>query len=291
MDRSKYQNLNEQLADENQALADKYLREIYKEKKKQRDKVLIFISSIYVAYKVNEDGKLILTQAEKRKIKAQIINKLTSIGVAMGTNEDKIVTKILKETAENTYFKTHFIMDIGVSFDIPLGNLSKEAIKKIINKQLEGKSFSTRIWDNQTKLIAKLQREILSVINNGKDVRKASKVIKDRFGVSTYNAKRLTVNEVKNAQTRIQEKVYKESDVVDKITWIATLDEKTREEHQEFDGKVWGVNETHPTPENYISCRCTLAPVIEGWKPSVRYVKETGETIKYVNYKEWLKNK
>lgn len=291
MKKNKYQSLNEQLAEENQDLADKYLQEIYKEKRKQREKILAFVSGIYMSYKVNENGKLILTQADKRKIKAQISNKLTTIGVALGTNEDKIITNILQETVKNTYFKTHFIMDLGVSLDIPMGGLTKDAIKKIINKQLVGKSYSTRIWDNQTKLIAKLQKEILSVINDGKDVRKASKVIKDRFGVSTYEAKRLTVNETKNVQTRIQEKIYKESDVVNKVTWISTLDSLTRDEHQILDGQVWDVNEKHPSPEEYVSCRCTLAPVIEGWSPSKRYVKETGKTIEYINYQEWLKSK
>jgi SPP1 gp7 family putative phage head morphogenesis protein len=286
-----YQQLNEQLQKENQSYANNQMQEAYKEKKKQQDKLLNYIIRLYATYKLSDVGGLILQQGEKRKVKFELKDILTTIGAKTGKSEERIITNTLKETAKNSYYKTNFIMDVGLSFDLRIGGLSEKQIKKVIYKQLEDKSFSTRIWNNQTKLINELNKQILDVVNNGKDVRKATKIIKDRFGVSAYNAKRLVENEVKNTQTRIQDDIYKKSDVVKKVMWTATLDEKTRDKHREFDGKSWSTEEPHPTPEQFCMCRCTLVPVIDAYKPTKRYVQQTGETIKYVNYKEWAKAK
>lgn len=286
-----YQQLNEQLQDENQAKANREMKYVYKEKKKQMDYILKFVISLYATYELDEYGGLILNKLEKRNIELTIRDVLTTTTVKLGENEEKVITNILIDTANNSYYKTNFFVDIGLSYDLPMGGLKKDDINKIISKQLEGKSFSTRIWDNQIKLNAELKNEILNVINDGKDVRKATGAIRDRFNVSASRAQTLVQNEVKNTQTRIQEKIYKESNVINKVMWVATLDEKTRDKHRKLDGKSWSTHEPHPTPEIYINCRCTLAPVIKGWKPSNRYIQQTGQTIKYKKYNEWKSTK
>lgn len=286
-----YQKALEKLAEENQKAAEKELQEIYREKRKQRDKTLECIVGLYATYKLSETGGLVLSQAEKKKVKMKTKDFLTGLAYKLGENEEKLTKKALKKTAINTYNKTNFLVDIGLSFDLPIGNLDKKTISKIVNKQLAGKSFSTRIWDNQQALINRLNKEIISVISDGKDVRKATRVVKKRFNVTSYNAKRIMQNEVKNVQTRTQEKIYKDSDVVEDVMWSATLDDRTRMEHADLDSKTWDANKTHPTPADFVMCRCSLIPIIEGYKPRKRYVQEDGSTIDFKTYREWEKNR
>lgn len=291
MDRELFVSGLEEIAEENQRNSEKLMKEVYREKKKQRDEIIKYIISLYAAYEITEKGLLKLSQSDKRKVSMQTKDILTSLAAKLGTNEEKAITKALEESVSNTYGKTNFLIQLGVNFDLPIGGLDEKAISKIINKQLEGKSFSTRIWNNQQLLINQLNREINDIIFSGKDVNKATKIIKDRFNVSATNAKRIVVNETKNVQVRTQGKIYRENDLIKKVMWSATIDEKTREEHRHLDGKVWDSNETHPTPEQFVNCRCSLVPIVEGWNPTKRRDNQSKDIVDYETYNEWAKEK
>lgn len=286
-----YQIANEYLQEENQRLAEKMMKEVYKEKKTQLDNTVNYTTRLFSSYQLDENGGLKLSQTDKKKIKMETNDFLTTMGVKLAKNEEDVITQLLEDVAINSFNKTNFILDIGMSFDLPVGNLSKDDINKIINKKLENKTFSSRIWDNQSQLILQLNKELSDVISNGKDIRKASQMIKNRFAVNSFCAKRLVQNEAKNVQTRIQEQIYQDSNVVDEIMWSSTLDDRTRLEHREFDGKKWGKNENYPSPESFVSCRCSLIPVIKGWQPSKRYLQQDGETIDYKTYEDWKKDR
>lgn len=286
-----FQEANELLQEENQKSADKLMKLVYKEKKEQLDNSLNYTVGLFSKYQVNENGGLKLSQAEKKKVKMETNDFLTTMGVNLAKNEENVITKILEDVSINSFIKTNFLLDIGLSFDLPLGNLSKDEIAKVINKSLDGKTFSTRIWDTQSNLISQINKELNDVIFKGKDISKTSKVIRDRFSVNTFNAKRLCQNETKNIQVRIQDQIYKDSQVVKKVMWSSTLDKYTRDEHRELDSKSWGIDENHPTPEEFVMCRCSLIPIVDGWQPSKRYLQEDGETIDYKSYDDWYKDK
>ncbi len=52
------------------------------------------------------------------------------------------------------------------------------------------------------------------------------------------------------------------SDVIEKVRWIATLDLRTTPLCASLDGKTWSPNEPHPSPPTHPNCRSTLAPAI-----------------------------
>jgi len=84
-----------------------------------------------------------------------------------------------------------------------------------------------------------------------------------------------------------------------KKQWMATLDERTRESHQELDGESVPVDEPFSNglmfpadpdgePEEVYNCRCTMVADIEDYPDEgfERYVN--GESVGDMTYKDWL---
>ena len=86
--------------------------------------------------------------------------------------------------------------------------------------------------------------------------------------------------------------------------WLATLDDRTRDEHRILDGQRVGVDEPFevdgakimfpgdPSAEGYLvyGCRCTMVSAVEGVKdldPVYRRDNISGELIEKMNYREW----
>lgn len=86
--------------------------------------------------------------------------------------------------------------------------------------------------------------------------------------------------------------------------WLATLDDRTRDEHRALDGQRVGVDEPFevdgakimfpgdPDAEGYLvyGCRCTLVSSVEGVKnldPEYRRDNISGEKIDNMSYREW----
>jgi uncharacterized protein with gpF-like domain len=88
-----------------------------------------------------------------------------------------------------------------------------------------------------------------------------------------------------------QEEIYRNSGVVTKVMWNATLEGNTCEECQALDGKTFDLDGDKPEIPYHPNCRCVYIPVVDGWNPSKRRDQETGEIIEYKDYKAWLKDK
>lgn len=92
-----------------------------------------------------------------------------------------------------------------------------------------------------------------------------------------------------------------------KKRWMSTLDDKTRDSHQELDGKTAEIDEPFdsllgpimypgdPTaePANVYNCRCTLTYVYPKYNTAAvnRNDGETGENVGEVTYSEWKRRK
>lgn len=92
-----------------------------------------------------------------------------------------------------------------------------------------------------------------------------------------------------------------------KKRWMSTLDEKTRDSHQELDGKTAEIDEPFDSllgpimypgdpgaePGNVYNCRCTLTYVYPKYNTAAvnRADGETGESVGQVTYKEWKEQK
>jgi uncharacterized protein with gpF-like domain len=104
---------------------------------------------------------------------------------------------------------------------------------------------------------------------------------------------------------RIESYRYAESiGITLKKEWLASLDERTRDEHRALDGQRVDIDEPFkvdgaeimfpgdPNAEGYLvyGCRCTLVSAVEGVKdldPVYRRDNISGEKIDNMSYREW----
>jgi len=118
------------------------------------------------------------------------------------------------------------------------------------------------------------------------------------LSIQAASAERMVRAVVMHAMNTTRVELYKANrDVIKSVQYVATLDTKTCPVCGTLDGKVWDLDEQHPTPPMHYNCRCVIAPITKSWRelgidkdevpPSVRssmngYVPET------IDYKEWL---
>ncbi len=273
--------------------ANKKNMKLYKEYKKQLDKLRAKVGTIYMQYDYDDENGFDMTQFQKNKVMKEIENELVDIHKWLTPFEVMMVYEILNESYKNTYYRTAYTIDKGVNIGINYKLLRQEFIDSYINYRIDGMTYSDRIWKNKDWMINKLYESLGQAIYDGKDVRKLAKEMSDIFGSSAYQSQRLINTELARVVTQATEEIYKDSGVVDKVQWCATLElDRTCEDCQNLDGKIFDLSDIYkPEIPLHVSCRCTWIPVIDDWNPKIRRDQDVKENINYTDFKSWSKSK
>jgi SPP1 gp7 family putative phage head morphogenesis protein len=263
-------------------------KELLKVYKRNLNDVKNQISKIYMKYIL--DGELNISSKQRYSVLLQFEKQLAEQLKELGQSNIEITTNTLKDVCNETYYKTAYNIDKGIGFATSFALLKPEMVEAIINRPIEGKMFSKRIWDNTNKLAKRVRLDIEKAIIQGQSVEKLARQIEKDFSSSAYQAKRLINTETAKTVSLAQDEIYKSSDVIEKIMWNATLEGNTCSECAALDGKKWAKNENHPIPSIHPNCRCCLIPVVNGYEPTKRTVKNADGTytdIPYMNYNKW----
>lgn len=228
---------------------------------------------------MDDSGVVVLTPNMVAEIKKDITDNIDDLSKM----ENQEVKKILDDAYSTAVQKT--AKTIGIKTDWHL--IRDEFIKSAVNAPIDGKTFSKRIWNNTTELANRIYKDVISSIQNGEQPKRIIKKIKDDYGVTAYQAKRLVNTELAKVVSKAQLDVYKNSGVVQKVLYTATLETNTCETCAGLDGKYFDLDKA-PNIPMHPNCRCCLVPVVDGWKPSQRADNETKENIDYVTYNDWL---
>jgi SPP1 gp7 family putative phage head morphogenesis protein len=145
---------------------------------------------------------------------------------------------------------------IGTTFEMT------ENIREFIDK----KAFQFADQVNETTR-KKLRKTLKEGVGEGEGIPDLTKRVKDIFkDRETWEAERIARTEVLSSSNGTEFEVYKESGVVEKKEWLATMDDRVRPEHAAMNGEVVGLYESfsnglaYPAEPN---CRCSVLPVIE----------------------------
>jgi len=145
-----------------------------------------------------------------------------------------------------------------------------ERMKKFIDKRTG--MFADEV--NKTTW-GKIKDELKEGIDKGEGVGELAKRIDDVYSERIgYGSERIARTEVISASNEATLEAYRESDVVEKKEWLATMDDRVRDTHAMMNGEVAEKDENFSNglmfpgdpkgdPEETINCRCTLLPVIE----------------------------
>lgn len=153
----------------------------------------------------------------------------------------------------------------------------------------------------------KITSEITQGILTGESIPKIADRLQNVTDMNRNSAIRNARTAITGAENagRIESYHYAESiGITLQKEWLATLDDRTRDEHRSLDGQRAGVDEPFevggakimfpgdPEAEGYLvyGCRCSLVSAVEGVKdldPVYRRDNISGELIEDQSYKEW----
>ena len=264
------------------------MKPILKSYKRSLDDVKSEISKIYMEYTV--DNELKIGKQQRLAVLKELEKKLVLQAKELGATDVEVTSNILSDAYKDAYYQAAYTIDKGVTTNIDFTILNKEMVKAAVEMPIENVMFSDRIWKNKELLVNRIRQDVEKALIQGESVEKLARKIKNTFGSSAYESKRLLQTEVARCQTQSFNNIYKDSGIVKKVMWSSTLDTKTNPEDAQLDGKIWGIDEKHSEPPLHPNCRCCLIAVIDEWSPSERRDNSTGEVIPYKTYEEWAKD-
>jgi SPP1 gp7 family putative phage head morphogenesis protein len=274
--------------------AKKPKQELLKAYKKALDDIQNEIAGITQRYEV--DGILNISSKQRYSELKSLEDKLVKQANQLGTLNVNKTTELLTDVYSTSYYQTAYIIDKGISANIDFSILRSEMIEAAINTPIDKQTFSDRIWNNQKALTKRLYNDVRQALVSGKSPEKLARQIKKDYGVTAYQASRLINTETARAMSMAQDKIYQNSDVVQKIMWDATLEGNTCEICASLDGQYFP-KDNHPDNPKHPLCRCCIIPVVDEWKPTRKLENtknsETGKktVIDYTTFDKWKASK
>lgn len=245
----------------------KTAKDVLRQYKIVMDNIMEEIAKISLQY--SENGELKISQAQRLKVLSQLAKTLKEQCAELAAYQDTAVTAAVEKVLDDTYYSTAYAIDKGIEINKSFAILSREFIDTAINLEIDGKTFSTRIWDDCTLLANRVKADVQKAMIQGTSTEKLARQIKKDFGSSAYQAKRLINTEVARAVTTAQDEAYKNSGVVSMVLWSATLEDNTCDICAGYDGQYFALD-NHPALPAHPGCRCAIVPVVQGWQPSQR---------------------
>ena len=146
---------------------------------------------------------------------------------------------------------------IGIEFE-----LTDEIVKEIDKKSMK---FAEEVNNTTRK---KLKQELGEGIAAGEGVPKLSERVSGVFKERRkYESERIARTEVNAASNGAELEAYKQSEVIEKKEWLATLDDRTAPVCVALNGNVVGLKRTFnggfQHPPAHPNCRCAILPVVE----------------------------
>lgn len=227
--------------------------------------------------------------------KAEITQLMNGIKFGLAT--------VLEDAYVETFCKSVYTVQHGYGIGWSIAKPNTNFLKRIINKPWthDGHTFSDRIWTNQIKLTAELEKTLLDMCLTGKAPQTAIKEFDKSMSANMLHSKsnvaRLVMTEQAYFTSLAQKDSYDELDV-EEVQIVATLDMKTCEHCGKLDKTHFPVKDMYAginTPPFHPRCRCTTSPYFDDeWAKSVRVARnKEGEKTYYVpsdmTYTEWKK--
>lgn len=185
--------------------------------------------------------------------------------------------------------------------------INHDYVEMLVNKPVDGTRLSKRLYKHRDELAKNVSNNIVEGLFAGESYAKIAKRVSDQTEASYRQALRITITEAgrTNSEASQLSSERAESLGIDmQKRWLATLDGKTRDSHQELDGQTVPIDgkfeingHSAKQPRMFgvasedIRCRCTSINIVNGIAPELRKDNETKKMIKYKNYDEWLKSK
>lgn len=237
----------------------------------------------------------------------QIANKIDNILIDLNKWSESDIRKSIEKQANFGYYGTWYALEGAENIQVNFSMLPEKYIKELVNKPVDGKRFSKRLYNNRKALAEQVTTSLLNGVTRGHGYAKIAKQIGELTEADYKKSLRIARTEGGRVRSITRQQSYEEAKkkgVDIQKQWVATLDKKTRHQHTSLDGQTVEIEEQfefegHKAdgPRLFgvaaldINCRCTTITIVNGVSPEVRRDNESKEVIDYKNYNEWAEDK
>jgi len=218
--------------------------------------------------------------------------------------EEKRLEAFLGDLFQETYLRNIYELTDRGAFAIPFDTYNRRALKLALSTPWMGSNFSVRIWKNHLRILPeRLSRVLSQATMQGWGIDKTvNEMMKGFNGFARNRMVTLVQSEAAHITETATLESYRETGVK-KYEWLSTLEKHTCDQPirvngitylgcRQLDGETFDVDFENPfLPPAHPNCRCTTVPVIEGYKPSERWMRDPetreGKIINYIQFDEW----
>lgn len=167
----------------------------------------------------------------------------------------------LSKIFEVNYFEIYH--SINIEGKKAFSTLDTEGVQQMINSVwvADGKSWSSRVWEDTEKLAETLNEELIQCVAAGKTTSQLKEKLQERFSVSFNNADMIARTELAHIQTEAAKKRYEDYGLKQVQIW-ADEDERRCEVCGKLHEKLYPIGAQVPIPA-HPRCRCCVIPYIE----------------------------
>ena len=249
----------------------------------------------YRSYLRNLSGKAYVSKLEE--ILANIRHEVEKLYTKAETG----LQQTLKTGYQDAYYKPLYDIDRTIGLGSDFTAIGKRPVETAIKTKWLEDNFSGRIWKNKTALINHLNQMMPQEFVRGRNPKDVAKDLAKALNAGYKNAVRLARTEMNFINNQATMDAYKDSGVLEKYEYLATLDSRTSDICREMDGKVFtlaqaqvGVN----LPPLHPYCRSTTIPwfppeEMEDYQESRIAKNEEGKNYLLedkVTYQQWVEH-
>lgn len=233
------------------------------------------------------------TEAMKYDRLAKLDKQLNAILKDMASSQNSFMTQTLRELAEESYYTLQFQTYKGYGVGLTTKLLDPKVITQIINNPVHGQNFSTRVWNNKALLANQVNQTLNNGIIQGLSIRDMSKELAANMTSGYKVAERLIRTEITNTYNQASLQGYKDSGLVAKYQFLATLDSRTSDVCASLDNETFFVDKAVVGlnyPPMHVNCRSTTIAKFDDTVFERRARDEKGNTYTIpsnMNYAQW----
>ncbi len=292
----------------NEKLLQRYIRHaVYLEQLKKSEAIAIssFLKqkSFPQLYKklVTELGKVknLSTIGSVYKIKRlkRMLAATHKVSVAGAVKAEKMLVNRLVNISK---FEAQWNADLiskTVPVDIDMTMPSNEVLKNLVTQRpFEGHKLSTWMNGYSKSVTLAMGKAVKVGVATGESLPAIAKRIEKALGYKTKQAEFIARTAVSSVVHNVKEEVFKRNtDIIRKVQWVSTLDDRTSMICINYDGNVFDVGHGIRPPAHF-NCRSTVVPLTPSWQefgvvdpPAATRASMNGAVPSKMTYKQWIK--
>lgn len=232
------------------------------------------------------------------------ISRLDSIKFHLRQQAEELTQSRIRNTTDaaklaytESYYHTAFELQKYFGVGFTMQSLNEKTLEKVLSKPwaADGADFTARCWNDKSKLILSLNREITRMFAIGASPDKAIERIAKQFKTSKSNAGRAVMTESAFFSSTAQKDCFDELGV-EEYQIVGTFDKNMCVDCAEMNGRVFKIayfKVGSTAPPFHCWCRCCIAPYFSDMEGvAERYARDakTGKGYvipKDITYKQW----